>query len=122
MILRATIRFPVGYAQEVIYVDIKIADEPKMNCYISQLPERVQVIAQHSFRHVISKVSFFANASPDFLFSVTSQLEFQVYFPGEYIVRMGRSTYGNDDKSNSTGGAVRDNADLTGTSFEILER
>lgn len=42
-----------------------------------------------SCRHLVRNVSFFKDASTEFIYNIVSRLKFQVYFPREIIIHAG---------------------------------
>ena len=43
----------------------------------------------HNCRSLVASVPFFTNADPPFVTEVVSKLKFEVYQPGDYIIREG---------------------------------
>lgn len=52
-----------------------------------------QEVINHNCRALVKSVPFFTNADPQFVSAVISKLEFEVFQPGDYIIREG--TMGN---------------------------
>ena len=46
-------------------------------------------MVNHNCRSLVASVPFFTNADPSFVTEVVSKLKFEVYQPGDYIIREG---------------------------------
>ena len=49
----------------------------------------LQEVINHNCRALVKSVPFFTNADPQFVSAVISRLEFEVFQPGDYIIREG---------------------------------
>ena len=48
-----------------------------------------QEVVNHNCRSLVASVPFFTNADPSFVTEVVSKLKFEVYQPGDYIIKEG---------------------------------
>ncbi|XP_033749800.1 potassium/sodium hyperpolarization-activated cyclic nucleotide-gated channel 3-like isoform X2 [Pecten maximus] len=65
----------------------KMFDEENILCELNECLR--QDIINHNCRALVKSVPFFANADPQFVSEVISKLIFEVYQPGDYIIREG---------------------------------
>lgn len=63
----------------IIFISNNIA--PFIYCF--------QEVINHNCRALVKSVPFFTNADPQFVSAVISKLEFEVFQPGDYVIREG---------------------------------